>query len=64
MTESPDYFKATNAAYNILQNYPFKLATDIFQIINNYSNIAVHSYSEISSRFGISFQELLNQVSK
>lgn len=63
MTENPDYHKATNAAYNILQNtFPFRLATDISQIIQGFSNIAVHSYSQIALKFEKSFQEFIQQV--
>ncbi len=64
MTESPDYHTATNAAYRILNDvYPFQLSTDIFQIINNFSNISIHTYSEIANKFEFSFDSFLNIAS-
>lgn len=64
MTEFPDYHKATNSAYKILNDvHPFRLSTDIFQIINNFSNISIHTYSEIANKFGFSFDRFLNITS-
>lgn len=64
MSNVPDYFKATNAAYEILSNtYPFSLETNILQIFTRYPNISVHSYTELADKFGLSFEELLDTSS-
>lgn len=60
----PDYCLATNKAYEVLaQIKPFRLEPNIMEIISRYQNIAVHSYSELMTRFHLSRTELFDTVS-
>lgn len=60
MIRNPDYNKATNAAYEILRYYTgFYPQIEILKIIRKYSDIAVHTYSELASRMKISISGLL-----
>ncbi len=64
MSSTPDYSTATNKAYEILSRvYPFRLETDIFQIVNSFPNIVVHTYTELAQKFRMSFGEVLESVS-
>lgn len=60
MSKTPDYGKATNAAYNILKDYvgPFP-QIDIIGIVKSLPNISVHTYSEIARKFDITYYEFL-----
>lgn len=64
MSSAPDYFTATNKAYEILSKVsPFGLETDIFRILSLFPNIAIHTYTKIAYRFFESFYDLLDTVS-
>lgn len=64
MSKTPDYSKATNAAYNALENYngPYP-KVDIFGIISSLPNISIHTYSETAKRFGLTFFRFLSLAS-
>lgn len=65
MTELPDYNKATNAAYEELQNYDGRYPQiDIFHIIRNHPKIKLHTFTEIASRLGISVEEFVAELSE
>lgn len=64
MSSMPDYFTATNKAYEILsQVYPFSLETDIFKVLNLFPNIAIRTYTDWAKKFGLSFEETLEYLS-
>ena len=63
MNNTPDYFTATNKAYEILiQVYPFRLETDIFQILSSFPNVTVRTYTDWAKRFGLSFEKTLDEL--
>lgn len=65
MTELPDYKKATNAAYEELQNYDGRYPQiDIFRLILNKSNIRLHTFTELASRLGVTVAEFTSVFSE
>lgn len=64
MSKIPDYSKATNAAYYVLENYtgPYP-KVDIFGIISSLPNISIHTYSETAQKFGLSSFQFLSLAS-
>lgn len=60
MSKTPDYSKATNAAYNTLRKYvgPFP-QIDILGIVTMLPNISIHTYSEVAKKVGITYYEFL-----
>lgn len=64
MNNWPDYRKATNMAYEVSAKMnPFRISADIFKIIDSYSNIAIHSYTEIAAKFNMSLEEFVDSFS-
>ncbi len=61
MNRFPNYNYATNAAYEILENYtgPYP-QIDIYGIISNFPNISIHTYSETARKFGMTLSEFLD----
>lgn len=61
MNKFPDYCRATNAAYNILENYagPYP-QIDIFKVISDLPNVFVHTYSEMARKFELTFSQFLD----
>lgn len=54
MIDFPDYERATNAAYNVLQNYNYVFPKiDVGYIISIHSNVKMCSYSKVAKRLGI-----------
>ena len=49
MSDFPNYKKATNAAYKVLQNYegPYP-KIDIFKIFSKFDKIKLFTYSELA----------------
>lgn len=65
MIELPDYNKATNAAYEELQDYDGRYPQiDIFRIVLNHPKIKLHTFTEIASRLGISVEEFVAELSE
>lgn len=65
MIEWPDYEKATNAAYELLQRYDGGYPQiNIFRLVCNYPNIKLHSFSEIASRLRITVSEFITEFSE
>lgn len=62
MIEFPDYKRATNAAYNILQNYNYKFPEiDIRYILFRFPNIRTCSYSKAARKMEITHNEFTYQ---
>lgn len=62
MTDCPDYKRATNAAYNVLQNYDGKFPEiDIFNILKMFNNVRLCSYSRAAEKIGITHNEFAYQ---
>lgn len=54
MFSFPNYEYATNAAYDILQQYDgYFPQIDIYKIFDNMKNVKIYKYSEFSKRFNI-----------
>lgn len=58
---SPNYYRATNFAYEVLvNNKNFSLPIDIFRIASSFIGLRIISFSEMANRFGMSFQEFID----
>ena len=65
MIEGPDYNKATNAAYEILQKYDGGFPQiDISQLLSSFPNVKVHTYSEIASLIGVSVPVFIEEYAE
>ena len=65
MIDLPDYNKATNAAYEELQDYDGKYPQiDIFYLLQNHPKIKLHTFTEIASRLGITVEEFVAELSE
>lgn len=65
MIKLPDYQKATNAAYEELQEYEGSYPQiDIFRLLRNHPKIKLHTFSEVASRLGISVEEFTAELSE
>lgn len=65
MIDLPDYNKATNAAYEELQDYDGRYPQiDIFHLLQNHPKIKLHTFTEISSRLGITVEEFVAELSE
>lgn len=65
MIDLPDYNKATNAAYEELQNYDGRYPQiDIFHIIQNHPEIKMHTFTEVALRLGITVGEFVTEFSE
>ena len=63
MTDYPDYNKATNAAYETLQQYSSSFPKiDIFRIVMSYPNVKVHTYSYLAQRMGLSVHKFTRDI--
>lgn len=68
MTTSPDYHRATNAAYHILQEMlirhgHFRYATDVLFILEQMPNVSVLSYTDACEKYGCSREDLMCESS-
>lgn len=62
MIDFPDYKRATNAAYDILQNYNGGFPViDIFFIISAFKNLKICSYTDAAKKMGMSHNEFTYQ---
>lgn len=60
-----DYQKATNAAYEILQDYDGRYPQiDIFHIVDTFPQVRVHTYTEIAARIGVSVYEFMTEFAE
>lgn len=58
MIDFPDYERATNAAYNVLQNYNYVFPKiDVNYILSLHPNIKMCSYSKAAKKLGITHNE-------
>lgn len=65
MIDLPDYNKATNAAYEELQDYDGRYPQiDIFHLLQNHPKIKLHTFTEIASRLGITVEEFVAELSE
>ena len=54
MSKTPDYYKATNEAYEVLKLYDGAFPRiDIFRILERLPYIKLHTYSEAARRMGV-----------
>lgn len=54
MTDFPDYERATNAAYNVLQNYNYIFPKiDVYYILDKYKNIKLCTYSKAAKNLEV-----------
>ena len=62
MSDFPNYKKATNAAYKVLQNYegPYP-KIDIFKIFSKFDKIKLFTYSELAKIYNVSVLQLINE---
>lgn len=61
----PDYKKATNLAYEVLQKYNGVYPQiDILAIAHNYPQVKLHTFSEFASRLGITVADFTNEHSE
>lgn len=61
---NPDYFLATNKAYEVLNNFrDFSYPTPIYSIIQNFHDIILVSYEEFANRCNQSFSEFYKSAS-
>ncbi len=59
MINKPDYFRATNAAYNTLLTFGNgSPQIDIIKVLNMMPNVKVHTYTELMKKFLVSNNEL------
>lgn len=60
MTESPDYYRATNAAYEtLIKCKEFSFPIKIFHIFRQFRNVELCTYSDINTRFNHSKDVLM-----
>lgn len=60
MPNKPDYKRATNTAYEILNAYNDEFpVTDVHGIIESFDYISIHTYSEISSKLNMNVYDYL-----
>ncbi len=66
MSECSNYYRATNAAYELLKMYDGDYPQiDIWYILFKFrKNISVHKYSEVARRMGISVWEFINDYAE
>lgn len=65
MTDHPDYYKATNAAYKELERYDGGFPQiDIFRLISSDQNIRLITYSQMAQRFGYTHNEFTYNIAK
>lgn len=58
MTDFPDYCRATNAAYEILQKYKGDFpCVDVYQLLSSLPNVAIFTYSAMANKLNVSFRE-------
>lgn len=63
MIKIPNYKRATNAAYEILQKYNGSLPkVEIQKIINKLNSVNIYKYSEIAKRFGIGVYDFKHTI--
>lgn len=65
LPDYPDYKKATNAAYEELQNYDGGYPQiDIFHLLLNHPKIRLHTFTELASRLGVTVAEFTSDFSE
>lgn len=57
--DKPDYFRATNLAYEILARDELSLPINLFKILTHFDTLIVISYSEMAKRFNMTYWEYL-----
>lgn len=63
MIEKPDYFRATNLAYEVLSYYDLTLPINLFKVMEQFENLIVISYSEVANRFNMKYSDFLKIAS-
>ncbi len=57
--DKPDYFRATNLAYEILARDEMSLPINLFTILKHFDTLIVISYTEIAKRFNMTYWEYI-----
>lgn len=64
MINRPNYYKATNAAYEVLSDFgDVCLPIDIFHIVHTFPNICLIKYSDNAKQYNVSFNNYLKAAS-
>lgn len=62
MPKKPDYKRATNAAYEILNEYNKEFpVTNVKGIINAFNYISIHTYTEIAAKSNMNIYQYLHK---